>query len=38
MAALIEMLKSQGKAGEPDLQLMERIERILELTEESAAE
>ncbi len=35
IAALIEMLKSQGKAGEADLQLMERIERLLDLAEKS---
>ena len=34
IAALIEMLKSQGKEGDVDLQLMERIERLLDLTEQ----
>ena len=35
VAALIEMLKSQGKEGEADLQLMGRIERLLDLTDKA---
>ncbi|MCZ6545417.1 MAG: hypothetical protein O6913_06915 [Chloroflexi bacterium] len=35
VAALIEMLKTQGKEGEADVQLMQRIERLLDLTDKA---